>query len=86
MSEGQCRLDLQCSDAHSEAELAEWRERLKLRQMKANKAAQHTKSFSDSLIEKLAAGGKVSVVSVIHSALCSRNFQNVKLRLDFVEI
>ena len=75
MSEGQCRLDLQCSDAHSEAELAEWRERLKLRQMKANKAAQHTKSFSDGLIEKLAAGGKVSVVSITHRHYAPETFK-----------
>ena len=27
-----------------------------------------------------------SVVSTIWKALCSRNFQNVKLRLDFVDV
>ena len=62
ISEGYCRLDVQCSYAHSEAELLEWKERYKLRQVKANKVAQHMKSFSDGLIEKLASG-KVNSVS-----------------------
>ena len=62
ISEGYCRLDVQCSYAHSEAELLEWKERYKLRQVKANKVAQHLKSFSDGLIEKLASG-KVNTVS-----------------------
>ena len=31
-------------------------------------------------------GGEQNLTFQVHIALCSRNFQNVKLRLDFVEI
>ena len=66
LSEGQCRLDVQCSDAHSEPELLEWKDRLRHRQIKANKAAQHLKSFSDVLIEKLTSGSKIQNVCIEH--------------------
>ena len=53
-SEGVCRLGSQCTEAHSEEELKEWKRRFQIRQAKANKnTVMFGRSFVDTVLEKV---------------------------------
>jgi hypothetical protein len=63
LQEGCCLLGNQCTDAHSENELSEWKEHFEFRQNKAQKASKLYKSFNDTLLERLTSNVNVENVS-----------------------